>query len=335
MRFIALVTKRLVYLVPTLVGLVILVFLISNVVPADPAALAAGPFADQKQIEKIRQKYGFDKPLHIQLWMYLRRLAKGDLGESLYTRRDISWEMFNRFPATLELTLVSLFVSVILGIPIGIFSAIRRNAWIDHVLRGITIAGLAIAAFWLGIELQLVFGYQLDLFPITGRITGSAPKHITGLYILDSMLTWDGRALWSSLVHITLPAATLVFTAFATLVRFTRAGVLNALNSDYVLYERAMGMPRKLLVYKYVLRNAVTSTITQIGLLFGYLLAGSVVIERVFSWPGMGSFAVESILMMDYAAVLGVALWTGLAYTLGNLIVDIILGLVDPREATR
>jgi len=149
------------------------------------------------------------------------------------------------------------------------------------------------------------------------------------------MLTWDGRALWSSLVHITLPAATLVFTAFATLVRFTRAGVLNALNSDYVLYERAMGMPGKLLVYKYVLRNAVTSTITQIGLLFGYLLAGSVVIERVFSWPGMGSFAVESILMMDYAAVLGVALWTGLAYTLGNLIVDIILGLVDPREATR
>jgi peptide/nickel transport system permease protein len=149
------------------------------------------------------------------------------------------------------------------------------------------------------------------------------------------MLTWDGRALWSSLVHITLPGATLVFTAFATLVRFTRAGVLNALNSDYVLYERAMGMPRKLLVYKYVLRNAVTSTITQIGLLFGYLLAGSVVIERVFSWPGMGSFAVESILMMDYAAVLGVALWTGLAYTLGNLIVDIILGLVDPREATR
>lgn len=194
---------------------------------------------------------------------------------------------------------------------------------------------MAIAAFWLGIELQLVFGYQLDLFPITGRITGAPPKEITGLYILDSILTWNGRALWSSLVHITLPAATLVITAFATLVRFTRAGVLNALNSDYVLYERAMGMSPKLLVYKYVLRNAVTSTITQIGLLFGYLLAGSVVIERVFSWPGMGSFAVESILTMDYAAVLGVALWTGLAYTLGNLIVDIILGFIDPREATR
>jgi ABC-type dipeptide/oligopeptide/nickel transport system permease component len=335
LRFIALLTRRLVYLVPTLLGLVVLVFVIANVVPADPAALAAGPFADQKQIEKIRKRYGFDQPVHIQLWMYLKRLARGDLGESLYTHRDISWELFNRFPATLELTLVSLFMSVVLGIPVGIFSAIRRNAWIDHVLRGITIAGLAIAAFWLGIELQLVFGYHLDLFPISGRITGVRPEEITHLYILDSILTWNWSSLWSSLVHITLPAATLVFTAFATLVRFTRAGVLNALNSDYVLYERAMGMPRKLLVYKYVLRNAVTSTITQIGLLFGYLLAGSVVIERVFSWPGMGSFAVESILMMDYAAVLGVALWAGVAYTLGNLFVDILLGFVDPRETTR
>ncbi len=320
---------------PTLVGLVILVFLISNIVPADPAGLAAGPFADKEQIEKIRQKYGFDRPLHVQLWIYLKRLAKGDLGESLYTQRPISWEVLHRFPATLELTLVALIVSVILGIPIGIFSAVRRNAWIDHVLRAITIAGLAIAAFWLGIELQLIFGYHLDLFPISGRITGPRPEHITGLYILDSILTLNGKALWSSLVHISLPAATLVFTAFATLVRFTRAGVINALNSDYVLYERAMGMSRKTLIYKYVLRNAVTSTITQIGLLFGFLLAGSVVIERVFSWPGMGSFAVESILMMDYAAVLGVALWTGLAYTIGNLIVDIILTFVDPREATR
>ncbi len=335
MRFLKIITKRLIYLVPTLLGLVILVFVISNIIPADPAALAAGPFADQKQIEKIRQKYGFDKPLHLQLLMYVERLAKGDLGESLYTHRPISLDIITRFPATLELTIVSLFMSVILGIPIGVFAAIRRDAWIDHVLRAITIAGLAIAAFWLGIELQLIFGYHLDLFPITGRIAGPAPNHITGLYILDSMLTWNGKALLSSMLHIFLPTATLVFTAFATLVRFTRAGVINALNSDYVLYERSMGLSRKKLIYKYVLRNAVTSTITQIGLLFGYLLAGSVVIERVFSWPGMGSYAVESILMMDYAAVLGVALWTGLAYVLGNLFVDVILGLIDPREATR
>lgn len=335
MRLIAVITKRLAYLIPTLIGLVILVFFISNVIPADPAGLAAGPFADQKQIEKIRQKYGFDKPLHVQLWRYLGRLSQGDLGQSLYTHREISWDIRNRFPATLELTLVALFTSIILGIPIGIFSAIRRNTWIDHILRAITIAGLAIAAFWLGIELQMIFGYNLDVFPISGRIAGQAPKHFTGLYILDSILTWNGKTLWSSLLHISLPAATLVFPGFATLVRFTRAGMINAINSDYVIYERAMGMSRRMLVYKYILRNAVTSTITQIGLIFGYLLAGSVVIERVFNWPGMGTYAVEAILMMDYSAVLGVALWAGLAYTLGNLFVDIVLVFIDPREITR
>lgn len=335
MRLLSVIAKRLAFLIPTLLGLVILVFCISNVVPSDPAALAAGPFADQKQIQKIRERYGFDKPVHIQLWIYLKRLAKGDLGESLYSHRPIMWELANRFAATVELTLISLFLSVLLGIPFGIYSAVRRNSWIDHLLRGITIAGLAIAAFWLAIELQLVFGYKLDLFPVSGRISVSPPKHITGLYILDSVLTLNSNAFLNSVRHIALPVSTMVFTGFATIVRFTRAGMINALNSDYVIYQRAVGIPPSLLIYKYVLRNAVISTVAQIGLLFGYLLAGSVVIERVFSWPGMGSFAVESILMMDYNAVLGVALWTGVVYAMGNLLVDIAILIIDPREATR
>ncbi len=335
MRIIVFTLKRLVFLVPTLLGIVVFVFLISHVIPADPAALVAGPFADQKLIEEVRRQYGFDRPLYEQLGRYLIRLIQGDLGESIYTRRPVSWEISTRFAATLELALASLFLSVILGIPIGIYTAVRRNTWLDHLSRGVTIAGLAIAAFWLGIMLQLFFGYQLDLLPIAGRIKGSPPATITGLYLVDSLLTLNGKAFLSSVEHILLPAATLTFTAFATLVRFTRAGVLNALNSDYVRYERSMGLPWTLLIYKYVLRNSLTATISQIGLLFGLLLAGSVVIERVFSWPGLGSFTVESIMMMDYKAVLAVSLWSGFAYTVGNLLVDIALALVDPREITK
>jgi peptide/nickel transport system permease protein len=335
MKIILFTCKRLIFLVPTILGIVVFVFIISHIIPADPAALVAGPFADQKQIEEIRHMYGLDRPLHEQLWMYLIQLISGDLGESVYTHRPVAYEIKTRFPATLELAIVSLFSSVILGVPIGIYTAIKRNKWIDHLTRGITIAGLAIAAFWLGIMLQLCLGYWLRLLPIAGRISGNAPASITGLYLLDSILTLDWGAFVSSVKHIILPAATLTFTAFATLVRFTRAGVLNALNSDYALYEQSMGLPRRLFMYKYVLRNSLTATVSQIGLLFGLLLAGSVVIERVFSWPGLGSFAVESIIMMDYKAVLAVAIWSGFAYTLGNLFVDIILAFVDPRETTR
>jgi ABC-type dipeptide/oligopeptide/nickel transport system permease component len=335
MRIITFIAKRLIFLIPTLLGIVILLFLISHVIPADPAALIAGPYADKKQVEEIRHMYGFDLPLHEQLWAYLIQLVKGDLGESLFTRRPVIWEIKNRFAATLELALTSLFLSVILGIPVGVYTAIKRNKWTDHLFRGITIAGLAIATFWLGILLQLFFGYRLDLLPIASRISGDPPQSLTGLYLVDSLLTLNGRAFLSSIQHILLPVTALTLPSFATLVRFTRAGVLNALNSEYVRYERSMGLPRHLLIYKYVLRNSLTATVSQIGLLFGVKLAGSVVIERVFSWPGLGTFAVESILMMDYKAVLAVALWAGVAYTLGNLIVDVLLAVIDPRETAR
>jgi peptide/nickel transport system permease protein len=335
MRIIFFILNRLIFLIPTLLGIVVLLFLISHVIPADPAALVAGPYADRKQVDEIRHIYGFDLPLYEQLWVYLIQLVKGDLGESLYTRRPVIWEIKSRFSATSELALTSLFLAVILGIPVGVYTAIKRNKWSDHLFRGITIAGLAIAAFWLGILLQLFFGYQLDLLPITGRISVDPPQSITSFYLLDSMLTLNGRAFINSFKHILLPVAVLTLPCFATLVRFTRAGVLNALNSEYVRYERSMGLPRRLLIYKYVLRNSLTATVSQIGLLFGANLAGSVVIERLFSWPGLGTFAVESIVMMDYKAVLAVALWAGVAYTIGNLCVDVLMAVIDPRETAR
>jgi peptide/nickel transport system permease protein len=200
-------------------------------------------------------------------------------------------------------------------------------------VRGFTVSGLAIASFWLGIMLQLFASMWLGITPLGSRIGVPAPSSITGLFVLDSVLTLNGPAFFSSLKHILLPALTLSFASFATLARFTRSGVLDVMQKDFILYERAMGFPPRLIVCKYILRNAVISTITQIGLLFGLLLAGAVVIEAVFDWPGLGLYAYQSIVLSDYQAILGVTLLSGFVYVTVNLVVDTVLTLFDPRKA--
>jgi len=327
------ILKRALYFAPTLLGLLILVFLVSRVIPADPAALVAGEMATAEQVKAIRHELGFDQPLYVQLGFYLKQLARGDLGKSLYSGRRVSRDLIERFPATLELTLVAMLISIFVGMPLGIVSALKRNSLIDHVLRGFTVSGLAIASFWLGIMLQLLISMWLGLTPLGARIGVSGPRSITGLYILDSLLTLNGTALLSSILHIALPSITLAFSALATITRFIRSGVLDVIQKDFILYERAMGLPPKLIIRKYLLRNAVISTITQIGLLFGLLLAGAVVIETVFDWPGLGLYAYQSIILSDYQAILGVTLLAGFVYVSVNLIVDVVLTLIDPRKA--
>jgi len=325
--------KRLAYFIPTLLGLVILVFFISRVIPGDPAALVAGETATAEQVKAIRTQLGFDQPLYVQLGIYLQQLVTGDLGKSLYSGRRVSQDLIYRFPATLELTLAAMFISVVIGIPLGILSALKRNLLLDHLVRGFTVSGLAIASFWLGIMLQLFASMWLGLTPLGSRIGVPEPRLITGLIVLDSILTLNGTALLSSLKHLLLPALTLSFASLATLARFTRSGVLDVIQKDFILYERAMGFPRRIVVYKYVLRNALISTVTQVGLLFGLLLAGAVVIETVFDWPGLGLYAYQSIVLSDYQAIIGVTLLSGFVYVVVNLGVDVVLTLVDPRKA--
>jgi peptide/nickel transport system permease protein len=235
-------------------------------------------------------------------------------------------------PATIELTLVAMVLSVGIGIPLGVLSAVWRNSFLDHALRVVTVSGLAIASFWLGIMLQLLFAMRLGWTPLNGRMAGWPPRGVTGLFLLDAVLTWDWTAFGVAGRHIALPAATLAIPALATLVRFTRAGVLDVMQSNFVLYERAMGMPRSVIVWKYILRNALTSTVTQIGLLFGMLLAGAVVTETVFDWPGIGTYAVNSILRSDYNAVMGFTAWAGAIFIVVNLLVDVAHTVIDPRE---
>ena len=334
MRLLVLVLHRSLWFVPTLLGLLVVTFAISHVIPADPVALLAGETATPAQVEALRKQLGYDRPLPVQFVGYVSRLVRGDMGTSLYTTRPIAQDLAERLPATIELTLAAMIVSIVVGIPLGVLCAVWRNSVLDHAVRVITVSGLAIASFWLGIMLQLLFAMHLGWTPLGSRIQGFPPRGVTGLYLVDAALTADWAGVTTAASHLALPAATLAFPALATLVRFTRAGVLDVMQSNFVLYERAMGLPRPLIVWKYILRSALTSTVTQIGLLFGILLAGAVVTEAVFDWPGIGTYAVNAIIRSDYNAVMGFTVWAGAIFIVVNLLVDVAHTLVDPRERT-
>jgi peptide/nickel transport system permease protein len=333
MRIIALIGGRVAWLAPTLAGLVAIVFLISRVIPSDPVALLAGETASRAQIELLRNKLGLDRPLVVQLFDYYRELISGDLGTSLYTTRPVWTDLSARLPATIELTIAAMLISVVIGIPLGVVAALYRNRAADHLLRIVTVAGLAMATFWLALMLQLYFAMDLRWLPLQSRISGFPPPSITGFYVVDAVLSGNLQRLGDALAHLTLPALTLGFPALATVVRFTRAGVLETLERNFVTYQRAMGIPAGLIVWKYVLRNSLISTVTQIGLLFGILLAGAVVVETVFQWPGIGAYAFEAILHSDYAAVMGFTVYTGVVFGVVNLAVDVVHALLDPRGA--
>jgi peptide/nickel transport system permease protein len=333
MRRLEMVLSRLAWFFPTMAGLIVIVFLISNVIPTDPVRILAGENATSEQVAALRVKLGYDKPIAVQLLKHFGDVLSGNLGVSIYTQRPISEDLFKRLPATLELSLVAIALAILLGIPLGVVSALKRNTWIDHLLRVLSVSGLAIAAFWLAMELQFLFSMKLRLAPLNGRIDGFGPDPVTGFLVLDSLIARDWNSLRSALAHLALPAVTLALPAAATIVRFSRAGVLEVINSNHVLYQRAMGIPPRLIVWKYVLRNALISTVTQIGLIFGVLLTNAVVIETVFDWPGLGSFAVQSILQSDHKAIIGFTIWTGGLIVMVNLLVDIVHSVIDPRGA--
>lgn len=331
MRRLEIILSRLVWFIPTLFGLVFVVFFISNVIPTDPARIVAGENATEAQVQALRAEMGLDQPLYVQFGRYIADLATGDMGKSLYTQRAISDDLLHRLPATLELTIAAMIIAIGLGVPLGVISAVKRNSLIDQTLRILSVSGLAVASFWLAMELQMYFSTKLGWTPLNGRIAGWGPEEITGFYLIDSVLTGDWASFVDTLHHMLLPAITLALPAAATLVRFTRAGVLEVINSNFVLYERAMGFPTALITWKYVLRNALISTVTQIGLIFGALFAGAVVVEAVFDWPGLGTYAVQSILQSDTKAILGFSIIVGIVFIGVNLLVDIVHTFIDPR----
>jgi ABC-type dipeptide/oligopeptide/nickel transport system permease component len=326
------IARRCLWMPPTLFGLLAIVFAVSHVIPSDPARIMAGENATAEQVARIRHQYGLDQSLPMQFLHYVKDVLHGDMGISLFTQRPVAEDLIARLPATMELALYAMTLAVLAGVPLGVVAALQRNSWFDHVVRLITVAGLAMAAFWLAILLQLLFSMRLGLTPVQGRIDGWGPDPITGFFTIDAVLRGDWQTLFDAMLHLVLPTLTLALPAIATIVRFTRAGMINVMSSNFVFYQAAMGIPRHRIIWKYLLRAAMIGTLTQMGLIFGNLIAGAVVVETVFDWPGLGSFAVNSILHSDYNAVMSFTVFAGVVFILINLTVDIAQTLLDPRE---
>lgn len=327
------VLRRLGLVVPTLFGLLVITFVLIRTVPADPATALAGDDATPAQIAAIRHKFGLDRPLYEQFGIYLEQISRLDFGVSAFSGRPVALDIRLDLPATLELTTTALLLAVLIGVPLGVIGAVNHNRWPDFLLRTTSVGGIAIATFWLAIMMQLLFAMKLGWLPLRGRLGlgFTAPPGPTGFLLIDSLLAGRPDVFWSAVRHLILPATTLSLGAMATIARFTRAGVLDTLQRDFVLYERAVGFRRRRLIWVYVLRNSVVAAVTQIGLLFGALIAGAVVVEAIFDWPGIGDYTVQAILTGDYKVILAVTLVIGVIYVVVNLLTDLAHALIDPR----
>lgn len=329
---------RVLLVVPTLFGVTVVTFVLTYLLPGNPALVKAGPLATPEHIEEMERRMGLDRPVPVQYWRYLSALVRGDFGESATTGRPVLEDFRQRVPATLELTVASLVLAIALGIPLGVVAAVRRDGPVDHVSRLLGVGGVAMPTFWTGLLAVYVFFYQLGVAPPPlGRLSPgvTAPPGVTGLYTVDALLAGHWRALASALHQLMLPALTLGFSVMAPVTRMVRATMLEILESDYVKAAWAAGLPRRTIVYGDALRNCMIPVITLIGVVFGFLMAGNVVVEIVFAWPGIGNYAVTSLLTKDAAPIQGFVLFVAAVYVLVNLAVDLLYGLVDPRIRLR
>lgn len=316
-----------------LFGLVCLTFVIANVAPSDPAALAAGPDAGRDQIEQVRREYGLDKPLPQQFLRYVGDLARGDFGRSVATGRSVGTDLARYFPATLELCLLAMAIGLVGGISLGMLSALFKDKWLDHATRIFAVSGIALPPFWLGLLLQLGFAVWLGWLPTSGRIGVSTDPGdpITGMLLIDALLRGDGTLFAQGLSYILLPAFVLSLPCLASILRVNRSEMVEALHADYITAARAHGVSRWRLVTVHALKNAMLPTLAIIGLRWGWMMSSTVLVETVFDWPGIGLYAVSSAIAGDFKPVMGVTLIVGLNFMLVNLIVDLLYGVLDPR----
>jgi len=330
------VLKRLALMVIVLIGVSIITFAIARVVPSNPAQAWAGPRAREEQVAEARKMLGLDKPVYMQYLIYMNGLIHGDLGKSINTKREVLLDIKTFFPHTLELVIISLLIAIVVGIPSGIISSLKRNSVIDHLLRFISISGVSIPIFWLGIMLQIVFFKNLGLLPLEGAASFETQfnyplQRVTGMFIFDSLLTKNWEMLKEVLIHMILPVICLSYASLATITRMTRSSMLEVLNKDFIKTEKAYGLSQRVVIYTHCLKNALVPITSIVGLTFGYLLGGDVLVESVFGWPGIGRYTISAIMRVDYPAIMGVTLIYALSYIVINFIVDILHAYMDPR----
>jgi peptide/nickel transport system permease protein len=329
------IIRRLLIMIPMLIGITLLAFIVSHVVPSDPLVLLVSEKAmsNPEIVETAVQKWGLDKPLPEHYLRYLGNLLHGDLGVSFKSRRPVAQDLAQYFPATFELGMAAMIFALLLGLPLGILAAIHAGKWVDHVTRIFALFGASMPPFWSGLMALYLLWYKIPLMAGPGRIDAhmEAPPTVTGLYLIDSLLAKDTAAFFSSLHHLILPAIILGWFTLAVIARVTRSSLLEVLRSDYIRTARAKGLAERAVILVHGLRNAFIPTLTVLGLAFAWVMAGAIMTETIFAWPGIGRYAVEAAANLDYPGVMGTTLLIAVVFMITNLVVDILYCVLDPR----
>jgi peptide/nickel transport system permease protein len=328
----AYIIRRLMIMIPTLLGVSIIVFLMLHLTPGDPAELLMGERASEEALQEIREHLGLNKPLYVQYGIFLKQLMQGDLGETIWTRQKVWIEVKQRFPATIELSLVALFISCIMGMVLGIVSANKQYSIFDYLSMLGALIGVSMPIFWLGLVFMLIFSLNLGWLPMSGRLSvGIELEAITNFYILDAVLTRNWAALRDAVWHIIMPAFTLSTIPTAIVARMTRSSMLEVLRQDFIKTAKAKGLSQFKVVFKHALRNALIPVVTTIGLQFGVLLCGAILTETIFAWPGVGKWIYDAVMQRDYMVIRSGTLFLASIFIVINLCVDLLYAVINPR----
>jgi peptide/nickel transport system permease protein len=321
---------------PTVFGVTIVCFALVRLLPGNPAYLIAGPYASDRDVQQVVVELGLDRPLHEQYFTYLGNLVRGDLGRAWFTSKPVAHDLAERFPATFELANLSLAIAFGLGIPLGVLAAVRQGTWVDHLTRVLSILGVSTPLFCSGLLFIFFFYSELQIAPPPmGRlgVLGTPPPTVTGMYLIDSAIAGEWDTFRTALSHLVLPSLTLGISMLAPILRMVRSSMLEVLRSRYVKAAMAYGLPQREVLYRHALKNALLPIITTVAVFYGFALSGMVLVETIFSWPGIGLYAINAILNSDYAAIQGIVVFVTLIYVTLYIVVDCAYALIDPRVA--